>query len=325
MKTALITGIAGQDGSYLSELLQQKGYALHGVDKSSPENLSSPVSRAVEMHEVDLLKPGHLGKLIRKIAPDEIYHLAAHHFSSQEDGNRRMSLEPFNSINFLAANEILDSIRSGSKNSRFFYASSCQIFGKADKYPQDERTPYRPDSFYAITKAAGTQLCRFYREYHGVYASAGILYNHESVRRPLTFVTSQIAEGAARASLGIPVRLVLKNLRAVVDWGAAQDYVAAMWLTLQQPQPDDYVIASGAPHSVSDFAGIAFDKVGLRAGDFVFEDKAAVKDDASVPYVGDPAKIRERCGWRPLVSFEELVASMVRAFIDRLGKGEGAK
>ncbi|MHB8130368.1 MAG: GDP-mannose 4,6-dehydratase [Mobilitalea sp.] len=316
-KQALITGCSGQDGSYLAEYLYSKGYNVHGVDRSF-EHLPPQVKDIIsELHEIDLTKPKLLKKLILKILPDEIYHLAAYHFSSQEDGNAKMSFEPFNSINLLATNEILDTIRCDLIKCRLFYASSSHIFGKVDNYPQNETTPYRPNSLYAITKAAGNELCKFYREYYGVYASVGILYNHESPRRPLSFVTSQIAEAAAKASRGMQGRLMLRDLDAIVDWGAAQDYVRAIWLTLQQPCSDDYVIASGVPRRVHEFSRAAFDYVGLNVNDYIFQDEA-VKKNEGLPYVGDSAKIQSKCGWRPVIFFNDLVIDMVKAHINRL-------
>ena len=319
-KIALITGVSGQDGSYLAEYLHSKGYDVHGVDRTFsllPPQVKNIIS---ELHEIDLTKPQLLNKLIEKIIPDEIYHLAAYHFSSQEGGNIKMSFEPFNSINILAANEIMDTIRHKFVRCRFFYASSSHIFGKVDHCPQNEKTPYRPDSFYSITKAAGNELCKFYRDYHGVYASVGILYNHESPRRPLSFVTSQIAEAAAKASHGIQVRLTLRDLDAIVDWGASQDYVHAMWLTLQQPCSDDYVIASGVPRRLHEFSKVAFDYVGLNANNFIFQDQAAKKNEG-LSYVGDSSKIQSKCGWHPVISFNDLVIDMVKAHINRLNDG----
>ena len=316
-KKALITGVSGQDGSYLAEYLHDKGYSIHGVDRSFTNLPPQVRSIIAELHEIDLTRPKLLIKLIQKILPDEIYHLAAYHFSSQKDGSMKMSFKPFNSINLLAANEILDTIRRNYLKCRFFYASSSHIFGKVDYCPQNETTPYRPDSFYSITKAAGTELCKFYRNYRGIYASAGILYNHESPRRPLSFVTSQIAEAAAKASYGIPVRLTLRDLDAVVDWGAAHDYVRAMWLTLQQSQGDEYIIASGVPRRVHEFSKVAFDYVGLDANKYVFQDQTA-KKNSGLEYIGDPSKIQIKCGWHPVISFNDLVIDMVKSHINRL-------
>jgi GDPmannose 4,6-dehydratase len=316
-KKALITGISGQDGSYLAEYLHREGYEIHGIDLSFAQLPLETKNIISELHEIDLRKPKLLKKLIQRILPDEIYHLAAYHFSSQKDGNIKMSFEPFNSINLLATDEILDTVRRDLATCRFFYASSSHIFGKVDHYPQNEKTPYRPDSLYAITKAAGNELCKFYREYYGVYASVGILYNHESVRRPLSFVTSQIAEAAAKASCGMQVRLMLRDLDAIVDWGVAEDYVRAMWLTLQQTCSDDYVIASGVPRRVREFAKVAFDYVGLDANNFICQDQI-VNDNQRTPHVGDPSKIQNKCGWHPVISFNDLVIDMVKAHADRL-------
>jgi len=320
-KKALITGISGQDGSYLAEYLHGKGYKVYGVDRSFSQ-LPLPVKNIISgLHEIDLTKQKLLKKLIQKILPDEIYHLAAYHFSSQKDGNAIMPFEPFNSINLLAINEILDTIRRDLAKCRVFYASSCHIFGKIDHYPQTEKTPYRPESLYAITKAAGNELCKFYRDYYGIYAAVGILYNHESSRRPLSFVTSQIAEAAAKASLGMQVRLTLRDLDAVVDWGAAQDYVRAMWLMLQQSGSDDYIVASGVSRPVHEFSKVAFDYVGLNANDFIFQDQSVRKNEG-LPYVGDSSKIQEICNWHPTISFNDLVIDMVQAQVNRLKYSE---
>ena len=316
-KKAIITGVCGQDGSYLAEYLYSKGYKVYGVDRSF-DHLPSQVKNTIsELHKIDLSIPKLLKKLIQNIVPDEIYHLAAYHFSSQKDGNMKMSFEPFNAINLLATNEILDTIRDNSMECHFFYPSSSHIFGKVDNFPQNEKTSYRPNSFYSITKAAGNELCKLYREYYGVYAAVGILYNHESPRRPLSFVTSQIAEAAAKASQGRKYKLELRDLDAIVDWGAAQDYVHAMWLTLQQPYSDDYVIASGVPRSVQEFAKVAFDYVGLNSSNFIYQNQA-VKKNEGFPYVGDSSKIQTNCGWHPVISFKDLVIDMVKAHINRL-------
>jgi len=316
MKKALITGIAGQDGSYLAEFLLEKGYEVYGVDRSCstlPVHIREKIKHCFD---TDITRPVLLRKIIRETAPDEIYHLAAYHFSSQQEGNKRKPFRQFYLINLLTANEILETIRQYLPGCRFFYASSCQVFGQPDQFPQNEQTPFRPDSLYGITKAAGTNLCKFYREHHGIYTSVGILYNHESPRRPLSFVTSQIAEAAAKAFLGIPVRLVLKDLDALVDWGSAKDYVRAMWLTLRQPHGDDYIISSGRTHSVNDFAKVAFGSSGLDPSGFVFQDPDAILSPR-VPYVGDNTKIKTRCNWQPEISFEEMVAEMVQAQLKR--------
>lgn len=316
-KKALITGIAGQDGSYLAELLFNKGYDVYGFDKSFSQLTLKSRSCIKELIKVDLTKTNSLRNAVLKIEPDEIYHLAAYHFSSQKNGNLNMSFEPFNTINLLATNKILEVLRDDLLKCRFFYASSSHIFGKPDVCPQNEKTSYRPESLYSITKAAGNELCKFYREHYNIYASVGILYNHESPRRSLSFISAQIAETAAKAFLGLPVKLKVRDLDSLVDWGAAKDYVNAMWLTLQQPYSDDYIIASGSLKQLRDFARIAFKHVALNADDFVFQDQQGNKTD-SIPLLGDPTKIRNKCNWIANISFNDLVTDMVDSHIKRL-------
>ena len=317
LKTAFITGISGQDGSYLAEYLWSIGYIVYGTAKSLSNIPIKTQNNSSGLFEIDFTKPNTLKEIILDIQPDEIYHLAAYHFSSQKDGNSNMPFEPFNSINLLTTYEILETIRLANFKSRFFYASSCQIFGKVDHYPQSEKTQYKPDSFYGITKVAGNELCKFYREYYGIYASVGILYNHESVRRPLSFVTTKIAEAAAKAFIGIPEKLFLRDLEAIVDWGSAEDYVKAIWLTLQHSSGDDYIISSGIPRTVNYFSKIAFESVGLNWQNFVFQDSTYIKN-AKLPYLGDCSKIRKQCCWEQKISFESLVEDMVKFHISRL-------
>ena len=322
MKKALITGVAGQDGSYLAEFLLEKGYKVFGVEKSW-SSLSVHIRKRIECClDIDITKPNSLKKIIREIAPDEIYHLAAYHFSSQNQGNKNKSFQQFYSVNLLATNEILETIRFYLPQCRFFYASSSQIFGKVDCSPQNEKISFRPDSLYGITKAAGTNLCQFYRDHYSIYTSVGILYNHESVRRPMSFVTSQIAESAAKAYLGISVKLFLKDLDAEVDWGAAQDYVRAMWLTLQQPIGDNYIISTGITHTVDEFAKIAFTSLGLNFSDFVFQEDN-VKRKKGKTIVGDYSKIKNQCNWLPEISFSDIVCEMVQAHLTILNTERG--
>ena len=221
-------------------------------------------------------------------------------------------MTPFLSVNLNAPNEVLEILQTEIPACRFFYAASAQIFGSPDESPQDEETICRPNTPYAISKAAAVLLCKYYRETHGIYTVAGILYNHESPRRSGSFVTTQIAHAAARAACGKGKPLVLKDLNAVGDWGSAEDYVDAMWCTLQMAIGGEYIISTGVPRTVMDFAREAYRVVGLRAEEYVFQ-KTEVPLNMHKPYVGDNSKIRKICGWHPTKIFESLVKEMVEA------------
>lgn len=316
MKKAFITGITGQDGSYLAELLLENGYKVCGTMLPGTTLPAELVGR-VGIFEIDLCESAELARLVHTVSPDEVYHLAAHHFSSQGDENRKGLAGPFLSVNLVAANTMLEFIKCERPRSRFFYAASAHIFGSPDSCPQTEQTPHRPETAYAISKSAGVLLCRYYRETHGLHASAGILYNHESPRRTADFVTMRIARAAALASMGRGEPLYLKNIRAVVDWGAARDYVGAMRLLLQQPSGSECLISSGVPRTVWELAEEAFNSVGLKADKFVFQAENIIQSD-SVPYVGDNSKIREICGWIPTISFSKMVAEMVQFQLEQL-------
>lgn len=310
MRKALVTGIAGQDGYYLARFLEQRGYNVFGVDQPSVR-LAPDLARTLAGYEaIDLAERGKIGAHVAQVRPNEIYHLAAHHFSSQTGENRRGRVAPFLAVNLLALNEILEVIADEVGACRFFYAASAHVFGRPDSSPQNEDTPHRPDTPYAISKSAGIQLCRYYRAVHGLFTSSGILYNHESPRRGDQFVTVQIARAAALASLGRAQPLKLRDLQAVADWGAAEDYVDAMWRTLQAPTGDDFVIATSVARTVMDFARAAFSAVGLSAEDHVFQEPG-VEPSARTVLVGDSTKIRERLGWSPVKPFESLAREMV--------------
>jgi GDPmannose 4,6-dehydratase len=212
-------------------------------------------------------------------------------------------------------NEVLVVLQEELRDTRFFYAASAHIFGRPDGFPQNERTPFRPDTPYAISKTAGVHLCRYYRETHRLHTVSGILYNHESPRRSESFVTARIARAAAMASRGKGAPLFLRDLQATADWGAAEDYVDAMWRTLQLPAGDEFVISTGIPRTVMDFAREAFAAVGLRADDYVFQ-SPGTSGSGSIPYVGDHTKIRRACGWQPVKTFASLVKEMVEARIN---------
>jgi GDPmannose 4,6-dehydratase len=309
-RRALITGVNGQDGSYLTEFLLTRGYEVLGVDRiPQPPELEATCNLA-NMFVADLMEPEVLGRLIREVKPDEVYHLAAHHFSSQTDDNRLGRLEPFVNVNLLAVNSALEAIAEELPASRFFYAASAHIFGGPPVSPQNEATQFNPETPYAISKCAGVHLCRYFRRTRGVFASVGILYNHESPRRGPSFITTMLARAAALASLGRPEPLVVKDKDAVVDWGAAQDYVRAMWLMLQQDTPDEYVVASGTGRTVGDFARQAFASAGASAEGIVRQDPAG-GHAAMTPMVGDSANLRHQTGWRAEISFEAMVTAMV--------------
>lgn len=314
MKRALIVGVAGQDGYYLTHLLANKGYMVYGVDRFVSV-LCSEQRRALSgVAEIELSQAGLLVKYIRETKPDEIYYLAAHHFSSQGEENRTGRMSPFLSINVITPNEVLELLQTELPECRFFYAASAHIFGEPDMSPQTEMTPYRPDTPYAISKTAAVFLCRYYRQTHRIYTASGILYNHESPRRSDSFVTMQIACAAANAAKGRGKPLILHDLDSVVDWGAAEDYVNAMWCTLQQPFGDEYVISTGVPRTVMDFARAAFAVVALRPEEYVFQRPEPIFRRPK-PYIGDNTKIMQMCDWQPSQKFESLVREMVEAQI----------
>ena len=315
---ALIIGIAGQDGYYLSNfLLHKENYHVHGVDRT--EEMPLELKRKLAgIDVVDLEKHGQIGKIVERIRPEEIYFLAAHHFSSQGNENQTGPLLPFIRVNLAAVDEVLQVLVSGLKESRFFYAASSHIFGFPAVTPQTELTPQRPETPYAISKSSALHACRYYRETYGLNTSVGIMYNHESIRRGMSFLTKQIANAAALACSGKPQKIYVRDLDAIVDWGTAEDYVRAMWLMLQQPCGDEYIVATGVPHTVRDFAQTAFSWVGLDAENFVIQENKSATLRRYPPYIGDPSKIKKICGWEPHISFEDLVRNMVDDEIKRI-------
>lgn len=310
MKRALIVGVAGQDGYYLCRLLEKKGYTIYGVDRFIPTHFTEQGKPLSGVLEIELPQQGELAEYVMEVKPDEIYYLAAHHFSSQSQENLDGLMTPFLSVNLICPNEVLEVLQEDIPRCRFFYAASAHIFGIPDESPQTELTQPRPSTPYAISKYAALMLCRYYRQTHNIFSVVGILYNHESPRRSNSFVTTQIARSAAMIALGYEESLVLRDLTAVVDWGAAEDYVEAMWLTLQQPFGDEYIISSGVSRTVMDFAREAFNYVGLKAEDHVFQEK---KDSSNIttPFIGDNSKIISKCGWQPSKNFESIVREMV--------------
>lgn len=317
MKRALIIGIAGQDGYYLTRLLLDKGYAVHGTDRFMSFLSSETKIALAGAAEIELSQSRVLAEYVRQVKPDEIYYLAAHHFSSQGTENSSGRMSPFLAVNLTTPNEVLEVLQAELPECRFFYAASAHIFGVPDVSPQTETTAYRPDTPYAISKSAAVLLCRYYRQSQRIYTVAGILYNHESPRRSDSFVTTKIARAAAMAANGKGEPLILKDLKAVVDWGAAEDYVAAMWLTLQQQAGDEYIISTGVRRTVMDFAREAFAVVGLRADEHIFQ-QPGISCITRVPYIGDNSKIIRLCGWRPSKTFESLVRDMVEAQLEKI-------
>jgi len=317
VKRALITGIGGQDGSYLAELLLDAGYEVVGlVRPGAPryENLAGLESR-VELYEADLLNQTSLAQALRAARPSEIYNLAAPSFVP-ESWNRPVETAEFAAV---GATSLLEAVRAVDPGIRFYQASSSEIFGEPRESPQTERTPPAPVTPYGVAKAYAHFIVHSYRRLYGLFACSGILYNHESPRRPLEYLPRKVAHGAAAISLGLQSELVLGDLDARRDWGYAGDYVRAMWLMLQQEEPDDYVIASGKSHSVRELVQCAFGHVGLDWQEHVRVDQALQRGPAELQrLVGDPSRARDGLGWEPEVDFDRLVPLLVDADVARL-------
>jgi len=314
--SALITGITGQDGSFLAELLLGKGYAVTGMVRRSEPDLgcSEHLRGRLALLEGELLEPQTLREAIAHVRPRELYHLAAPSFVP--DSWERPA-ETFAAIAGACA-VVLEAVAATDPAIRVFHPASAMIFGAAPESPQRETTPCRPQSPYAVAKLAAHELVGVLREERGLHASSGILYNHESERRPEQFVTRRISRAAAAISLGLQQELQLGSLEAVRDWSFAGDVMEGAWLMLQQERGGDYVLASGAGHTVAEFAERAFACVGLEAERYVRVDEGLKRPPEPTPSVGDPTKARERLGWRPRVDFGELVERMVSADVERL-------
>jgi GDPmannose 4,6-dehydratase len=316
-RTALITGITGQDGSYLAELLLGKGYRVVGmVRRASTENFEriAHIRDRVELRQADLLDQLSLIDLIRTVAPDEIYNLAAQSFVPTSWVQPVLTTE----FDAVGVTRILEAIRLVAPKVRFYQASSSEMFGKVRETPQRETTAFYPRSPYGVAKVYGHFITVNYRESYDLFACSGILFNHESPRRGREFVTRKVTDGVARIKLGLAKELRLGNLEARRDWGFAGDYVEAMWRMLQQPKPDDYVVATSESHTVRDLVEIAFGCVGLDWRKHVVEDPALLRPAEVEQLIGDASKARRELGWVPRVSFHELVEMMVRADLERL-------
>ena len=317
MPSVLILGIGGQDGSYLSEFLLDKGYRVVGtVPDGDPVNIDRirHLLDRIEIVQDDLLDQGSLEKIFRDHLPDEVYNFAANSVlvaSFQQPILATMVLA-------MGVTRILEAIRKITPEARFFQASSSEIFGKPAEVPQSETTPFHPRNPYGVSKVYGHLMTMTYRENYNLYACSGILYNHESPRRSPEFVTRKITDAAARIKLGLARELRLGNLDARRDWGFAGDYVRAMWLMLQQPQPDDYVLATGETHSVRELCEEAFSHLGLDYRAYVLKEEESFRPPETAQLVGNPAKARRILGWKPMVPFRDLVRMMVEEDLEAL-------
>ena len=316
-RTALITGITGQDGSYLAELLLEHGYRVVGMTRRTSTDVHERISHIVDDIEFvsgDLLDQTSITAIVARVKPDEIYNLAAQSFVPTSWDQPVLTGE----FTALGVTRVLEAVRATDQKIRFYQASSSEMFGKVQAVPQNERTPFHPRSPYGVAKVYGHWITINYRESYGLYACSGILFNHESPRRGREFVTRKITDGVARIKLGLAKELRLGNLDAQRDWGHARDYVRAMHAMLQQPEADDYVIATGVTHSVRDFVRAAFATVGLDWERYVVVDPRFYRPAEVDVLIGDASKARRVLGWVPETSFEALVGSMVEADLARL-------
>jgi GDPmannose 4,6-dehydratase len=316
-KRALITGVTGQDGSYLAELLLEKGYEVYGMTRrASTENLEriGHLVDRVTLIQGDLLDPPSLDSALREAQPHEVYNLAAQSFVPTS-WNQPVLTAEFTAV---GVTRVLEAVRAVDAEIRFYQASSSEMFGKVREVPQTELTPFHPRSPYGVAKAYGHHITVNYRESYDLFAVSGILFNHESPRRGLEFVTRKISDGVARIKHGSAEELRLGNLDARRDWGFAGDYVEAMWLMLQQDEPSDYVVATGEEHSVREFVEIAFERVGLDPDKHVVVDPRFLRPAEVDHLVGDASKARRELEWAPRTSFRELVELMVDADLERV-------
>jgi GDPmannose 4,6-dehydratase len=319
-RRALITGITGQDGSYLAELLLEKDYEVHGMARRlSSENYERlhQIRDRITLHTGDLLDQRSLVDVLRDCEPQEIYNLAAMSFVAASWSQPTLTAE----FTGVGVTRMLEAMREVCPEARFYQASSSEMFGKVREKPQNERTPFYPRSPYGVAKAYGHFITVNYRESYGLFACSGILFNHESQRRGLEFVTRKVTHGTAAIKLGLAEELPLGNLEARRDWGYAPDYVEAMWMMLQQAEPDDYVVGTGKDHSVRELVDIAFDHLALDPERHVVQDPTLMRPAEVEELVADWTKAREVLGWRPRTSFEELVRLMVDADLERLEAG----
>ena len=314
MKKALITGITGQDGSYLAEFLLERGYEVHSiVRRAAIEDPEHRMSRITHLLDRIAIHPGSVESypsifnVVKGVEPDECYHLAAQSFVAYSFSDEFSTLM----TNINGTHHVLSAIKEVVPRCRFYFAASSEMFGNADESPQNENTKFKPRSAYGISKLTGYHLVRNYREAYGLFAVNGILFNHESPRRGFEFVTRKISSHAAKIKLGMTKELRLGNLDARRDWGHAKDYVRAMWMMLQADAPDDYVVGTGESHSVREFAEIAFDHLGLDYRKFVFADEKFYRPSEIYNLLADSSKAKSRLGWNNQFAFANLVHEMV--------------
>ena len=326
MKKALITGITGQDGSYLTELLLEKGYEVHGIVRRVA--LEHPQARMwrikhlldrITIHSASMESYASIFNIVSDIQPDECYHLAAQSYVSYSFEDEFSTIN----TNLNGTHYVLSSLKRQAPSCRFYFAASSEMFGKVKETPQNENTSFHPRSPYGISKLAGFELTRNYREGYDMFALSGILFNHESPRRGAEFVTRKISAGAAKIKLGIEREIRLGNLEAKRDWGHTKDYVRAMWLMLQQDEPEDYVIATGESHSVIEFLETAFKYVGLDYSHYLIVDENLYRPSEVQILQGDATKAREKLNWHSTVTFEELVGEMVEGDLEWFSKNKG--
>lgn len=318
MPKALVTGVTGQDGSYLAELLLSKGYEVAGMVRRTSHHSYERIEHLLDRVQIvaaDLLDQHSLTQVLQETRPDEVYNLAAQSYVPTSWTQPVLTGE----FTALGVTRILEAVRLVHPSARFYQASSSEMFGRVVETPQNERTPFYPRSPYGVAKAYGHWITVNYRESYGIYAVSGILFNHESPRRGIEFVTRKVSDGVARIKLGLASELRLGNLDARRDWGFAGDYVDAMWRMLQQPDAEDYVIGTGTTHSVRELVQAAFGHVGLDWEKYVVVDPRFIRPAEVDLLQADPSKAKAKLGWEPQVSFEELVAMMVEADLERLG------
>lgn len=310
MKKALITGITGQDGSYLAELLLDKGYKVYGLKRRTAtpnfENIKH-IQKEIDFFSGDLRDMTSLAEAIQAIKPDEVYNLAAQSFVGDSWRQPIYTGE----VTGLGVTNVLEAIRLSKPDTRFYQASSSEMFGKVVETPQTEKTPFYPRSPYGVAKVYGHWITVNYRESYGMYACSGILFNHESPRRGIEFVTRKVTDAVAKIKMGKQKNLHLGNLDAKRDWGFAGDYVKAMWLMLQQGEPDDYVIATGETHTVKELVEIAFEHVGLNWQEYIVQDQQFMRPAEVDILLGDPSKAKQQLNWEPQLNFVQLVKMMV--------------